>query len=314
VGLHAHEPDRPVRCDGSTYTYLVNGHSPSENWTGLFRPGEKVRLRFINASAMSIFNIRIPGLPMTVVQADGQNVQPVETDEFQLGTAETLDVIVEPGGENAYTIMCETNDRSGFAAATLAVRDGLRAPVPALRKRPLLTMKDMGMSGMQMDEMAMNPVSRLHERPLGLEHETHRVMVYTDLKSLEPNPDQRLPGREIELHLTSNMERYIWSFDGVTFSEMTKPVVFHQDERLRLTLVNDTMMPHPIHLHGMFFEVVTGEQHHKPRKHTIVVKPGEKLSVDITADAPGNWAFHCHLLYHMKAGMMQVVSVREDRA
>ena len=434
---------------GATYTYLVNGHSPSENWTGLFRPGEKVRLRFINASAMSIFNIRIPGLPMTVVQADGQNVQPVETDEFQLGTAETLDVIVEPGGENAYTIMCETNDRSGFAAATLAVRDGLRAPVPALRKRPLLTMKDMGMSGMQMDEMAMddgsmtemngpqtvpeamahgnldhtamtqgdahmamasqagdhtrmnhgtlnhdemhhgqmsaeetakdasmassmqhamkgsmkssmksatnhemagdmkgvmshggsamamtsedmqahdhprgpgvmnvamNPVSRLHERPLGLEHETHRVMVYTDLKSLEPNPDQRQPGREIELHLTSNMERHMWSFDGVTFSEMTKPVVFHQDERLRLTLVNDTMMPHPIHLHGMFFEVVTGEQHHKPRKHTIVVKPGEKLSVDITADAPGNWAFHCHLLYHMKAGMMQVVSVREDRA
>jgi len=178
------------------------------------------------------------------------------------------------------------------------------------------------MDGMQMQQhnhprgsgvmnVAMNPVNRLHERPLGLENEAHRVLVYTDLKSLAPNPDTREPGREMELHLTSNMERYMWSFDGLKYSEVDGPIIFHQDERLRLTLVNDTMMPHPIHLHGMYFDVVTGEDTHKPRKHTIVVKPGEKMSIDITADAPGNWAFHCHLLYHMKAGMMQVVSVRD---
>jgi CopA family copper-resistance protein len=361
---------------GATYTYLVNGHSPAENWTGLFNPGEKVRLRFINASAMSIFNIRIPGLPLTVVQADGLDVQPVETDEFQIGTAETFDVVVQPQNNQAYTIMAETNDRSGYGAATLAPRDGMQAPIRPRRPRPTLTMKDMGMSGMEMggmdmkgmdtramnapmasavsmdhsamnhemdgheemhrqhmaemssmDDMAMqthnhpqgpdvmnvamNPVNRLHERPLGLGNEPHRVLVYTDLKSLAPNPDRRAPQREMELHLTSNMERYMWSFDGEKFSEVKEPIVFHRDERLRLTLVNDTMMPHPIHLHGMFFDVVTGDHHHKPRKHTIVVKPGEKLSVDITADAPGDWAFHCHLLYHMKAGMMRVVSVRE---
>jgi len=359
---------------GSTYTYLANGFSPAENWTGLFRPGEKVRLRFINASAMTIFNVRIPGLPMTVVQADGLDVQPVETDEFQIGTAETFDVIVEPGESDAYTVMCETNDRSGYALATLATGQGMRADIPPRRPRPTLSMKDMGMSGMDMPGMdmgggmsmdhsemnhdmsgmehmnhsemnhempdmtgmeamasmdgmqmqqhnhprgsgvmnvAMNPVNRLHERPLGLENEAHRVLVYTDLKSLAPNPDTREPGREMELHLTSNMERYMWSFDGLKYSEVDGPIIFHQDERLRLTLVNDTMMPHPIHLHGMYFDVVTGEDTHKPRKHTIVVKPGEKMSIDITADAPGNWAFHCHLLYHMKAGMMQVVSVRD---
>ncbi|MDG2175015.1 MAG: copper resistance system multicopper oxidase [Gammaproteobacteria bacterium] len=400
----------------STYTYLVNGHSPAENWTGLFRPGERVRLRIINASAMSIFNVRIPGLPMTVVQADGLNVKPVTTDEFQIGTAETFDVIVQPEADRAFTLMCEANDRSGYAAATLAPREGMSADVPSLRPRPTLTMKDMGMSGMGMEGMemegmedmnkgtmgsmvmpetsspamildqgevdhsamnheesteaamdqaamnqgeytaavmdhstpdnntmdhagmadmdsmnmdnmamqthnhsqgpgvmnvAMNPVNRLHERPLGLENVPHRVLVYTDLESLAPNPDTRPPEREMELHLTSNMERYMWSFDGVKFSEVNEPIMFHQGERLRLTLVNDTMMPHPIHLHGMFFDVVTAEHQHKPRKHTIVVKPGEKMAMDITADAIGDWAFHCHLLYHMKAGMMQIVSVKE---
>jgi len=161
---------------------------------------------------------------------------------------------------------------------------------------------------------AMNPVNRLHERPLGLENIPHRVLVYTDLESLDPNPDTREPEREIELHLTSNMERYMWSFDGVKFSEVKSPIIFQQGERLRLVMVNDTMMPHPIHLHGMYFDVVTRneEHHHKPRKHTIVIKPGEKMGVDITADAPGDWAFHCHLLYHMKAGMMRVVSVRDQ--
>lgn len=316
----------------STYTYLINGHSPSENWTGLFQPRERLRLRFINASAMSIFNIRIPGLPMTVVQADGLNVQPVEIDEFQIGTAETYDVTVLMNDKSeAYTIMCENNDRSGYVRATLATKMGLTAALPRLRKRPILSMKDMGMSehehgghhtGADMQQhnhktgpgvvgLAMNPSNRLSERPLGLEHVAHRVLVYTDLRSLEKNPDVRAPERELELHLTSNMERYMWSFDGIKFSDVQDPIIFYKNERLRLTMVNDTMMNHPIHLHGMFFDLVTNEHHYKPRKHTIVVKPGEKLSVDITPDTVGDWAFHCHLLYHMLAGMMRIVSVQE---
>ncbi len=355
---------------GATYTYLLNGHSPAENWTGLFTPGERVRLRFINAAAMSIFNVRIPGLPMTVVQADGLNVEPVETDEFQIGVAETFDIVVRPTARQAYTLMAESNDRSGFARATLTPELGMGAPVPNLRPRPTLTMKDMAMDhsahqmgrssmlGMdhstmdhsrmgrmghgEMDRsamtngnhakhkaqthhhakgpgvvgLAMNPTHRLGERPAGLEDVPHRVLVYTDLRALDRNPDVRAPERELELHLTSNMERYMWSFDGVKFSEVDGPIIFYKDERVRLTLVNDTMMPHPIHLHGMFFDVVTGatSDAYKPRKHTIVAKPGEKLSVDITADAPGDWSFHCHLLYHMHAGMMRVVSVLDEKA
>lgn len=324
----------------ATYTYLINGHGPNDNWTGLFNPGERVRLRFVNAAAMTIFNVRIPGLPMTVVQADGLNVEPVETDEFQIGPAETYDVVVRPIAEHAYTLMAESNDRSGFGRATLAPRTGMVAPIPELRARPTLTMKDMAMDHSAMDHakmghdmaamagiqkhnhpkgvgvvgLATNPVNRLGERPNGMEDIDHRVLVYADLKSLEPNPDTRAPGRKLELHLTGNMERYMWSFDGLKFSEVDGPIVFYKDERLRLTLVNDTMMAHPIHLHGMFFDVVTEEHNHKPRKHTIVVKPGEKLSVDVTADAIGDWAFHCHLLYHMHAGMMSVVSVVDQEA
>jgi CopA family copper-resistance protein len=357
----------------ATYTYLVNGHSPAENWTALFTPGERIRLRFINASAMSIFNVRIPGLPLTVVQADGLDVQPVETDEFQIGTAETFDVIVQPHADQAFAIYAESNDRYGYAAATLAPRNGMQAEVPPLRKRPLLTMKDMGhapspaqaqataaqvqtaaehlhhepgtpqpatqlaegaahagvdhsahgVAGTQahphpmgpgVASVAANAVNRLHERPLGLEHEPHRVLVYSELRSLHPNPDQRSPGRELELHLTANMERYMWSFDGLKFSEVSGPIPLQLNERVRLTFVNDTMMPHPIHLHGMFFDVVNGDSTHKPRKHTLVLKPGEKASVDLTADAPGEWAFHCHLLYHMHAGMMRVVAVTEQGA
>lgn len=350
----------------ATYTYLINGHSPADNWSGLFKPGERVRLRFVNAAAMSIFNVRIPGLPMTVVQADGLNVQPIEVDEFQIGTAETFDVIVQPKENHAYTLMAESNDRSGFGRATLTPTMGLAAPVPALRQRPTLTMKDMGMdheshqmtkpnnkmpamnhagtAPKEMDHskmdhskmghnmpgmakpqahnhakgpgvvsLATNPSNRLGERPNGLEDVDHRVLVYTDLKALNRNPDTRAPQRELELHLTSNMERYMWSFDGVKFSEVDGPIIFYKNERLRLTLVNDTMMPHPIHLHGMFFELVTADHDHKPRKHTIVVKPGEKLAIDITADAVGDWAFHCHLLYHMHAGMMRVVSVVDQQ-
>ncbi|MEG6507603.1 copper resistance system multicopper oxidase [Methyloligella sp. 2.7D] len=349
---------------GATYTYLVNGHGPADNWTALFRPGERVRLRLINASAMTIFNIRIPGLPMTVVQSDGQNVVPLETDEFQIGVAETYDIVVRPPSDRAFTLMAESIDRSGYARATLAPRPGMEAAIPPLRERPTLTMKDMGMGHgemghgemgqggmdhgsmdhgsmdhggmnhatgdmgeMQMGSMggmnapqirkgpgvaniAMAPQSRLDEPGIGLENVPHRALAYSQLRSLAPNPDPRPPGRELVIHLTSNMDRYMWSFDGVKFSDVVDPIVFHEGERLRLTMVNDTMMPHPIHLHGMFFELVNGGGRHCPRKHTVIVKPGEKLSVDITADAVGDWAFHCHFLYHMHAGMMQVVSVR----
>lgn len=368
----------------ASYTWLVNGHSPAENWTALFRSGERIRLRIINASAMSIFNVRIPGLPMTVVQADGLDVRPLVVDEFQIGTAETFDVIVSPR-EQAYTLMAESNDRSGYAAATLAPRAGMQAAIPPLRPRPLLTMKDMGMAHAAADTAAMdhaamghaevptvgtdhaamghgeapivgmehaamghnevsapamdhsthtvapsqahshamgpgvsmvaaNPVNRLHERPLGLEDAPHRVLVYGDLRSLASAPDTRAPARELELHLTASMERYMWSFDGLKFSEVTQPIPLRLNERVRLTLVNDTMMPHPIHLHGMYFDVVTAVPDHRPRKHTLVIKPAEKLSVDISADAPGEWAFHCHLLYHMHAGMMRVFSVSAAEA
>ncbi|MGE0180669.1 MAG: copper resistance system multicopper oxidase [Parvularculaceae bacterium] len=336
---------------GAVYTYLINGHSTADNWNALFEVGERVRLRIINASAMTIFNFRIPGLPMTVVAADGLHVQPVETDEFQIGVAETYDVIVEPKRERAFPIVAESIDRSGQAVATLAPRPDMRATAPLLRERPILTHKDMGMAhgdmagmdhgnmedekmdhgsmdhgsmgamqehdhkrGVGVDMVAMMPTNRLGEPGLGLENVPHRALTYTQLKSLEPNPDTRKPGRELELHLTGNMERYMWSFDGVKFSEVVDPIVFHEGERLRVTLVNDTMMTHPIHLHGMFFDLVVDESDHKPRKHTVNVKPGDKLSFDVTADHVGDWAFHCHLLFHMHAGMMQVVSVRPRMA
>ena len=346
---------------GAAYTYLINGHATADNWNAVFQPGEKIRLRIINASAMTLFNFRIPGLPMTVVAADGLNLQPVETDEFQIGVAETYDVIITPDTNQAYAMVAESIDRSGQAVATLAPRTGMRAQAPTLRAVPTLTMADMGMAGhgdmagmemsssedmaemdhSQMGEsaaadpapmdhsghnmataispdikrgpgvanVAMMPMSRLDEPGLGLDNQPHRTLRYSQLRSREANPDLRLPEREIELHLTSNMERYMWSFDGVKFSEVTEPIKFYEGERARLTMINDTMMPHPIHLHGMFFDLVNGGGHHKPRKHTVIVKPGEKLSIDITANHVGDWAFHCHLLYHMHAGMMQVVSV-----
>jgi CopA family copper-resistance protein len=248
--------------------------------------------------------------------------------------------------------MCEAMDRSGYARATLAPRPGMQAAVPSLRERPLLSMKDMGMAhhghsghgaaapddrgmdhgamghdskamadamqahdhpaGPGVANLAMQPTSRLDEPGAGLEDVPHRALTYSQLRSLERNPDLRPPGRTMELHLTSNMERYMWSFDGLQFSAVDGPIVFHEGERLRMTLVNDTMMAHPIHLHGMFFQLVNGGGDHKPSKHTIIVKPGEKLAIDVTADAVGDWAFHCHLLYHMHAGMFQVVSVRES--
>ncbi|MGE3335949.1 MAG: copper resistance system multicopper oxidase [Rhodospirillaceae bacterium] len=363
---------------GAAYTYLINGHAPEDNWTALFKPGERVRLRFINAAAMTNFNVRIPGLTMTVVQADGENVRPVDVQEFQIGVAETYDVVVRPA-DQAYTLVSEAVDRSGMGVATLASREGMTAAVPPLRERPILTMKDMGMdmgggsmpgidhggmsgmdhaamghgdaapmdhskmdhgamsgmdhsamSGMDHSEMDMRdpknapqvkmgpgvqtiapmPKDRLGEPGIGLENVGHKVLVYTDLVALHPNPDTRAPTRSMEIHLTGNMERFMWAFDGEKFSEVKAPIAFRTNERVRVTLVNDTMMAHPIHLHGHFFELVTGNPGHHPRKHTVNVAPGGKATFDLTADAPGDWAFHCHLLYHMHAGMFQVVSIR----
>ena len=342
---------------GSTYTYLMNGRDSAMNWSALFKPGEKVRLRIINGSAMSFFDVRIPGLEMTVVAADGQPVKPVPVDEFRIGVAETYDVIVQPKQNKPYTIYAESFDRSGYVRGTLTPELGLEAEVPELRQVPERGMAAMGMGAMAMSGdmkgnsmnmkhmggnnshmthkmthkkelpvenikikhresghgagaamIATNPVSRLHEPGIGLEDVDHKVLVYTDLIGAHEWPDTREPERQIELHLTGNMERYMWSFDGKKFTEVDGPVQFHHGERLRLVMVNDTMMDHPIHLHGMWMELENG-QYPRPRKHTISLKPSEKVSLLITADAPGSWAFHCHLLYHMKAGMFRVVNV-----
>ncbi|URW77009.1 copper resistance system multicopper oxidase [Sphingomonas donggukensis] len=390
---------------GAAYTYLVNGHGPRDNWTALFTPGERVRLRIINASAMTTFNVRIPGLPLTIVQADGQDVMPVEVDEFQIGVAETYDAVVVPG-DRAYTLVGESVDRSGLARATLAPRAGMTAEVPPLRNRPLATMTDMGMGGMDMGPMppkrpidssaeqngsvtiaghvagapaapnppagggtampGMNhgamdhgsmagmdhgagaaggamagmdhgamkmrdfsnapgvtrnpgvqtiapmPIDRTDYPGQGLEDVGHRVLAYRQLMARTRNPDVRAPSRQLEIHLTGNMERFMWSFDGIKMSDTMAPFPFRLGERVRVKLVNDTMMAHPIHLHGHFFELVTGHGDHAPRKHTVIVQPGGTVSWDLTADAEGDWAFHCHLLYHMHAGMMRTVSVRRD--
>ena len=353
---------------GADYRFLINGHGPGDNWTALFSPGERVRLRFVNAAAQTIFNVRIPGLKLTVVAADGQNVRPVEVDEFQIGNAETYDIIVQPTADQAYTIVSEAVDRSGLGRATLASRPGMAAAVPAVRERPLATMKDMGMDHSGMSGMAgMSPAEHAamgHGAPMsalpgmtpprprgsdvmgdmkmdmrdprnapqvklgpgvqmiapmaadrtgepgqGLESVGHRVLVYKDLVALEPNPDIRPPSRAMEIHLTGNMERFMWGFDGRKFSDRPPPYALRAGERVRVTLVNDTMMTHPIHLHGHFFELVHGPVGHMPRKHTVNVLPGGKVTFDVTGEA-GDWAFHCHMLYHMHAGMFQVFSVR----
>jgi CopA family copper-resistance protein len=378
---------------GFTYSFLMNGFAPESNWTALFKPGERVRLRFINAGAATYFDLRIPGLQMTVVSVDGQHVQPVTVDEIRIAIAETYDVIVEPKEERAYTIFAEAMDRSGFARGTLATENGMMAAIPPRRERVVATMADMGMGdmagmkgmpgmdgakdgmktpsatntagmkmpagdmkgmshaqpatnampdmpGMKMDaappmndsmsttapvkhgpdhhgagnsSVPMETKSRLSEPGTGLENTGTRVLLYSDLRSLEPGEDSRPPGREIELHITGNMDRYIWGFDGKKFSEADGPIKFYHGERLRLTLVNDTMMNHPIHLHGMFMELDNGAGVNRPRKHTVNVKPAERLSLDITADALGNWAFHCHVLYHMEMGMFRIVSVVEKK-
>ncbi len=312
-------------------TYLVNGHGPRSNWTALFVAGERVRLRFINAAAMTVFNVRIPGLSMQVVSSDGQDIRPVPVDEFQFSPGETYDVIVTPSEDKAFTIVGESVDRSGMAIATLAPGAGMRAEVPPLRERPVLTMKDMGteMEGMDMKDMSMRdgkiapqiklgpgveminpmPMDRTGEPGIGLDQAGHKVLVYKDLVALERNPDVRAAEREIEVHLTGAMDRYMWSMDGKTMSETHDPLPMRTGERVRVTLINDTMMAHPIHLHGHIFELVTGHGDHSPRKHTVNVLPGGKVSWDVTAIG-GDWAFHCHLFLHMAMGMMRVVQVR----
>ncbi len=333
---------------GYTYTYLTNGTTPEGNWTGLFKRGEKVRLRFINGSAMTYFDVRIPGLQMTVVAADGQNVDPVSIDEFRIAVAETLDVIVSPSDDRAYTIFAQSIDRSGYAAGTLAPREGMRAETPAMDPVPSLTMADMGMDMSKMEGMTAVSKQGLQATPgmknmggsqtvavpfhypteygpsntkrievastalddpgAGLRHNGRRVLSYADLHTLGGPIDPREPEREIELHLTGNMERYMWSFNGVPYSQ-AKPLLFHYGERLRIVLVNDTMMNHPIHLHGMWSEVETAEGHFQVRKHVVNVRPAQRISYRVSADARGRWAYHCHLLYHMDAGMFRAVVV-----
>jgi len=355
------EPTDIADVTGYTYTFLVNGKPPKANWTALFKKGERVRLRFINGSAMTYFDVQIPGLEMTVVQADGQDVRPVTVDEFRIAEAETYDVIVEPEGDRAYTLFAEAMDRSGYARGTLAPREGLSAPIPEMRPRPLLTMADMGMThgpmsgpqapsmagmdhdgqmeGMQgmahgamnadkandmtammhgpdehgpsTDTIAMMPTNRLNEPGIGLENTAGRVLLYTDLRNIRPGYDLRAPSRDIELHLTGNMQRFIWSFDGKKYSE-AHPIRLRYGERVRFTFVNDTMMNHPLHLHGMWSELDNGAGAYKPRKHVINVKPAERLSFEVTADALGEWAFHCHLLYHMEAGMFRKIVVTRN--
>jgi len=391
---------------GYTYTYLMNGRAPAGNWTGLFTPGERVRLRFINGSAMSYFDVRIPGLKMTVVAADGLPVRPVSVDEFRIAVAETFDVIVEPSGQDAFTIFAQAMDRTGFAAGTLAARAGLAAPVPDLDPRPVLTMADMGHGGMGHDMRAMDaapsmpapaaadphaghvmeppaaeaadphaghtvpeppppstaaadphaghavpqaavpdphaghdmsatgsgmqthpesergnplvdmqtmtPSTRLDDPGIGLRNNGRRVLTYADLTSVFDDPDGREPTRTIELHLTGHMKRFAWSFDGIKFSG-AEPIRLTYGERVRIVLVNDTMMTHPIHLHGMWSDLEDAEGRFKVRKHTIDMPPGTRRSYRVTADALGRWAYHCHMLFHMETGMMREVRVDEGR-
>ena len=316
--------------NGTTYTYLMNGTAPSGNWTALFRRGERVRLRLINGSSMSFFDVRIPGLTLTVVAADGQDVEPVTVDELRIGTAEVFDVIVEPKDDRAYTIFAQSMDRSGYARGTLAPRPGMSAEVPPLDPPQLLTMSDMGMahgghhsgaqpphspaeSGPTVDTIAMQTSARLDDPGPGLRNNGRRVLTYADLHTLGGPIDRRGAGREIELHLTGHMERFIWSFNGQKFSE-SEPLRFAHGERLRIVLVNDSMMTHPIHLHGMWSEIEAEDGTFLVRKHTVSVLPAQRLSYLVTADALGRWAYHCHLAYHMEAGMFREVVVAHDGA
>ncbi len=380
---------------GRIYTFLMNGKAPADGWVGEFKKGEKILLRVINGSAMTFFDVRIPGLKMTVVAADGNYIQPVTVDEFRIGVAETYDVIVEPSSEQAYTLFCQAIDRSGFARGTLTPDASLVAQIPEMDEDPILTHTDMGMAmggmnmsgmqsmgegacapehaamghcelpkaqksdmkmadmkmsnsdcspehaamghcempkevqmfgtgragfgsakpisydnvkmGPQIDSLAKGAQYRLDDPGVGLRNNGRRVLTYADIFNLYKTPDPREPGRELELHLTGNMSRYMWSVDGVKASQ-ADPIQMTFGERLRITLVNDTMMHHPIHLHGVWSDLETGDAEYIPRKHTIVAQPGAKISYLVTADAIGKWAYHCHLLYHMP-GMFREVHI-----
>jgi len=345
---------------GYTYTFLMNGVAPADGWLGLFKRGDCVRLRIINAAAMTFFDVRIPGLKMTVVAADGQYVDPVSVDEFRIGVAETYDVLVEPSDDRAYTLFAQAIDRSGYARGTLTPDPSLTAVVPDMDPAPILTHGDMGMGhnghnmadmdhsqhdmagmdhsqhnmeqsrrpvmgsgrlgygsarsvsydevhrGPQVDMLAEAAQYHLDDPGVGLRDNGRRVLTYADLHRLGPTDDPREPGREIDLHLTGNMSRYMWSMNGIRFAD-ADPLQLKYGERVRINLINDTMMNHPIHLHGMWSDLETGDDRHIPRKHTVIVQPGAKLSYLVTADAMGAWAYHCHLIYHMPGMFRKVV-------
>lgn len=315
-------------ADVTGYTFLTNGKTAAQNWTGLFKPGERVRLRFINGSAMTYFDVRIPGLKMTVVQADGNDVLPMPVDRFRIAVAETYDVIVQPKDERAYTIMAESMDRAGAARGTLAPRDGMAAEVPPMSARPLLTMADMGMGGDHAGHVM--PSAGAAAKPGADPHAGHvmgpmseyapgsglapaktpgeKFLVYGDLRAMRPWKDYRKPDREIEIRLGGNMERYIWTINGKKFSD-AEPIRLRHGERVRFKFVNETMMAHPMHLHGLWMQLDNGTGRFSPLKHVINVAPGMTLNADVPADAVGEWAFHCHLLFHMASGMMQKVIV-----
>lgn len=323
---------------GVLYSYLMNGESSAQGWSGLFRPGERVCLRVINASAMTLFDVRVLGLEMKVVEADGNPVMPVPVDEFRIAPGETYVVMVTPQEERPYTIFAQSEDRTGYARGTLTPRHGLLGAVPPMDARPVRGMADMGMTMPMMKGMVMppavertpadeiddpgqpplnvenqnvaaSPSERVSSPGDGLEHNGRRVLAYSDLKALRPPPDQRPPSREIILHLTGNMERYIWGFNGRKYSE-SGPIRLARNERVRFTVINDTMMEHPLHLHGLWSELENGaDDQHRPLKHTVISQPGSRVSVLVTADAPGIWAYHCHLMYHMQTGMFREVIV-----
>ena len=310
-----------------TYCYLLNGNTTTANWTGLFNHGERVRLRFINAGSQTFFDVRIPQLKMTVVHADGQAIEPVIVDEFRLGLAETYDVIITPE-QGAYRIFAQSMDRTGFACGTLALHTGMTAPIPSLDSPVPLTMADMmgAMAhgthsdshvsvnharteyGASVDMRVDMPRTNLDDAGIGLRNNGRRVLTYADLHTIGGSLNPKPADRTIELHLTGNMERYSWSIDGVEFSD-SSPVHFRYGERLRVVFVNDTMMSHPMHLHGMWSELETPDGQFQVRKHTLIVQPAQRISFLVTADALGRWAWHCHLFYHMHAGMFRMVVV-----
>jgi FtsP/CotA-like multicopper oxidase with cupredoxin domain len=290
--------------DVTRYHFLVNGKTAKQNWTGIFKSGKPVKLRFINAAAMTFFDTSIPGLKMKLVEADGQKVKPVEVDEFRIGPAETYDMIVTPTQNKAYTIFAESIDRNGYARATLAPKPDMVGEIPKMRVRTLLTMADMKMENMDMSEMSSGWADA--STPPG-----KKALNYADLISFNPRKDLRPAVREIEFKFGGNMNRYIWTINGQKFP---KPTHLKFGERVRLKFINETMMAHPIHLHGMFMQLENGQPlKWMPNKHTVIVPPAQTISTILTIDEEGEWAFHCHLLFHMASGMMTNIVVEKDK-